>query len=191
MGVPDMKHDRRADFPRQFHLLPTDLPLGLPRAQIVVIIQADLPDGLHLTGEVHRLQLLQVFLPEALRFVGMNARRSHRFGVGTDKGRSPAGSGHVRSDDGEAGDAVFPHAVQHVLPVFVKCFFVHVTVGIKPVHYPIIAPSATPSSMLTSFRWPSLSMALRIMPWLSMPASFAGLRFEITATWRPTSSAGS
>ena len=48
MGFPFVDDYRQVQFPGQGHLIPEGPELNLPGDILVVVVQADLPDGLHL-----------------------------------------------------------------------------------------------------------------------------------------------
>lgn len=134
--------------------------------------------------------MLQVSFPEAFGLMGMYAHHGHTSRMFRRKGHPMGGGRHIGANHRHACHAVFRHALQYRVPVLVKLFLVHMAVGIEKRRHPMMAPSSTPSCTETSFKWSSASTAERIMPWLSMPASFAVLRLEISTTCRPTSSSG-
>ena len=186
-----MVGNRCPQFPRQLHLPDADLPLDIPRAVIIVKIQADLPDRPDLSLSIPFGHLFDVLLPETAGFVGMDTADGNSAPVRRRISDGAPGRIHIRADNSVPGDSVLTHPRKRFFPVRVKGFFIYMAMTVKPFDHPMMAPSSTPSPTLTSLRLPLSSMADRIMPWLSIPASFAVFRLVITATCVPTSVSGS
>ena len=190
MRVPHMEGHSRPQLPGQLHLDPADLPLGFPGAQVIVVVQADLPDGPGLPGPDPSGQPVQVSLPVSLRLMGMNAHGADRVPVALHVFHAGRGGSHVGSDHRVPGHAVLRHPGQYLFPVLVELLLVHMAVAVKQGPHPTIAPSSTPSPTVISRRFPALSSAERIMPWLSMPAIFRGARLVMATICFPIRSSG-
>ena len=188
--VPHMEAHGHIDRMGQLQLLQANLLLHLPGRQVVVVVQADFPQGDHLFFPQPRGQQVKVAILQGLGFMGMNSNRCIAAFVGLCEIRRVAGGGHVRADDGIPGHAPLPHAPERLVPVAIELRLVHMAVGIKQLHHPMMAPSSTPSPTDTRRRLPLSSTAERIMPWLSIPAMERGFRLVMATTWRPTSSSG-
>ena len=188
--IPHMEAHGHVHRTGQLQLLQANLLLHLPGRQVVVVVQADFPQGNHLFLPKPRGQQVKVAVLHGLGLMGMNSHRGIAALMGLGEVRRMAGGGHVRADDGIPGHAPLPHAKERLVPVAIELRLIYMAVGIKQLHHPMMAPSSTPSPTDTRCRLPLSSTAERIMPWLSMPAMGRGFRLVIATTCRPTSSSG-
>ena len=91
-----------------------------------------------------------------------------------------------------AANALVGQIAEHAVPVLIEPAVVVVRVSVEDITQHIFAPAGIPSIVSTwSFSsLPSPSTADRIIPWLSTPQSFTGLRFDTKSIFLPTSSSG-
>ena len=131
MSVPDVEDDRHVQVAGQVQLLAEHPLLHVPGAEIIVIVQADLPDGDDpvLPGQLP--QPVQIALRRFRRLVRVDAAGSPGVFVGLGEADAGFGRGQVRPDADDAGNAPVPQALEGFLPVRVKFFIVQVAVGVK------------------------------------------------------------
>jgi hypothetical protein len=190
-GFPRMNHHRFARLTGQFQLAPEDGMLRVARSEIIMIIQADLPQGDHLGMAGQLAERCPGVGAGPARMMGMHAhRRPDRFvALG-----QPDGSLEIRrpltcSDGQHAIHSLGQRPVDHRFPVRVEFVAIQMAMRIDE-HQVSRAPAGISSWNPASTGLPSPIEAATIIPFDSMPRILRGWRLTTTTTLRPTISSG-
>ena len=137
-----MENDGHIGFAGQIQLLLQNLFLHVPGRQIVIVIQADLPQGHHLGMGQQGFQLIQVIRRRVLGLVGMDARGGIDERILLRQGDAAAGGGQIAAHADAPFHAALPQTGDGLGPVLVELFVVQMAMGIKQLHGFLLQPMA-------------------------------------------------
>ena len=189
VGVPHMQAGGQAAFIRQRELRAEDLFLHFAGAEIVEIVQPDLPHRDHLGMRRERAEFAEGVPVPLVRVVRVHAEGAPHSLVRLREGETGKRRGSVIAHGDDVREPVGGHGRDDVLRLGCEPLVGEMAMGVDE-HQQTSLPAGTRFSGATSTTSPSADTAQSSMPWLSMPRSLAGLRLATTTTCLPTISSG-
>ncbi|MPM96460.1 hypothetical protein SDC9_143623 [bioreactor metagenome] len=141
VSLPVVHHHGEAQAQSQRHLSPEHVLLKVPGGVVVMIIQADFPNGLDLGVEGHGLQGRQPAGGNVFRVVGMNADGGVDEGVAVGQLNTLAGGSHVAPGTEHQRNALVGQSADNGVPVGVEGPVVIMGVGVKQSGYHSVPPA--------------------------------------------------
>ena len=132
MRLPLMNDHRQIQLSGQSHLLPEAENLLLPGYILIVIIQANLPNGFDLGISLRQIPVfLQTLIPDLVRRIGMGAYSGINPVNAPGQGAGSLGGGQITAGVHEKPNSLLREPGQELLPVQVKPAVIQMGMGIK------------------------------------------------------------